>query len=258
MIRLVVPDSHGAMADAAAVAAMLGDVPRLDPTQVVLLGDHMDTSGVWSSYVPRTADEKAYRYHRDVAATNALLDELQARAPRAEVWYLEGNHEARVRTWAVERMPLDDVDAFCADVAPEAKLRLRDRGIHYVRRDQTYQGIAAKNTIRLGRCYFTHGISSTTHAAAAHLATFADNVVYGHTHRADYAARVRVDGETIIATSPGCLAQRLPSYQHTKPDGWVHGYAFQEVAKSGRFQHVNVAITRGRSMLGEMLDDLVG
>jgi len=56
-LRVIVPDTHGSQCDPAAIAAFLGDVERLQPREIVMMGDHLDCGGflaehhVWG-YVP--------------------------------------------------------------------------------------------------------------------------------------------------------------------------------------------------------------
>ena len=250
MIRVIVPDSHGSHADVRAVTAFLMDLNKLDPEEVVLLGDHLDCGGVFNSHSRAYTNELTESYEDDASAANYLLSEIQKRAPRAKLYYLEGNHEGRVERWASSTFASSkDAKMLLDKFGPERILDLKARGIRYYKRSEFYQGISIPGTIRLGKCYFVHGICHSRHAAATHLARFGANVVFGHVHRSQAVIERTVSSDGIGAWCPGTLSELQPLYRHTAPSDWSHGYAIQYVAKSGNFLHQNVPIVHGVSLL---------
>jgi hypothetical protein len=132
---------------------------------------------------------------------------------------------------------------------PEKVLDLKRRGIRYFKRSEFYMGISIPGTIKLGKCFFTHGISASKHAASVHLARFGANVVFGHIHRSQSVIERTVSADGIGAWSPGTLAKLQPLYMHTAPTTWSHGYGLQIINKSGNFAHFNIPILNGVSML---------
>ncbi len=256
-IRVIIPDSHGSMIDKAAAKAFLKDLKTLDADEVVMLGDHVDCGGLFSKHQRAAVEDMAYSYAHDLDCANTFLDAIQKAAPRAAMHYIEGNHEYHVERWAAENIDSErDVARFVADNAPNGKLRLRDRGIRFYRQMGFYQGLAIPNTLRLGECYFTHGIGAGRYATALHLDRFGANVVHGHTHRAQAFKTRNVRAGAHGAWCPGTLALLQPTYLHTSPSGWTHGYAIQFVARSGKFQHVDVPISKGVSLLSPLLTRL--
>ena len=94
VIRVVIPDTHGAKASRPALAAMLSDISALNPNEIVMLGDHVDCGGhLAEHHVMGYVAETAYSYEDDIAAANAFMDSLRAAAPSAKIEYIEGNHE---------------------------------------------------------------------------------------------------------------------------------------------------------------------
>lgn len=255
LIRVVVPDSHGSQIDPQARRALLRDLSRLDPDELVFLGDHVDAGGLFSKHKPLAKEDLEYSYAEDIAAANDFLDAIAKAAPRARAHYLEGNHEWHVERWAVQTLAhKSDASLLVNSLAPHKLLGLADRGIKFYRQMQRYQGLSVPNTIRLGKCYFTHGLCANKFATASHVALFAANVVHGHTHRAQEHRTKTVSSETIGGWCPGTLARLQPTYMHTSPSGWAHGYGVQFVSKSGRFLHINVPIVAGESLLKELLN----
>lgn len=259
--RVIIPDSHGNHIDPGAAAAFLADLKVIDPDEIVFLGDHLDAGGTFNSHQRTYTNEFTESYEADCEAANAFLDAVQAAAKNVkEIHYIEGNHEAHVERWAARNFQSHrDAEMFLERMGPAAALRLRERGIAYYRRSIFYQGLAIPGCIQLGKCFFVHGISHAKHADAVHLQRFGASVVFGHIHRSMGRVERTVTSGGHGAWCPGTLAKLQPLYKHTAPSDWSHGYAVQEVLKSGHFHHTNVPIFGDRTIAsirrGEAADD---
>ena len=218
-----------------------------------MLGDHLDCGGTFSTHQRSYTNELTESYADDVAATNEFLDLIQKASPKARIYYLEGNHEAHIERFC-SRTFVSHKDAVkvLGHVGPKAVLRLKERGISYYERSTQYMGISIPGTIRLGKCFFTHGISAAKHAASVHLARFGANVVFGHVHRSQSVIERSVSKDAFGSWCPGTLAKLQPLYVHTAPTTWSHGYGVQFVAPSGKFIHLNVPILNGESLLQDV------
>jgi predicted phosphodiesterase len=248
--RVVIPDSHGAHIDWAAAKAAIADIKSLRPKEVVMLGDHLDCGGTFNTHQRTYTNEIPETYEEDVLQANRFLDLVQKAAPDASYHYIEGNHEQHVERWASRTfLNKDDADSLLAVYGPAAVLHLKSRGIRYYKRSEFYQGISIPGCIRLGKCFFVHGISHSTNAAAVHLARFGTNVCFGHTHTAESRVERTVVRYGIGAFNPGTLAKLQPLYKHTQPSKWSHGIAVQYVQPSGGFMHCNIPILKGVSLL---------
>lgn len=254
--RIIIPDSHGSAIDHGAASAFLADLKIINPAEIVMLGDHVDCGGFLAQhhtlgYVAQTD----YSYAEDIAMANSFLDAIQKTAPRAVIHYIEGNHERRVETWCVTQTlrHSKDSEMLRQAFAPEFLLRLKERGIHYYRQSEHYNGLRVPGAILIGKCHFWHGTSAAEHAASINLKQFGGNVVYGHTHRADHSLRRPVQTGEVGAWNPGCLCKLQPLWQHTRPTDWTTGYGMQTVAGNGEFLHINIPIVDGRSLLMPLL-----
>lgn len=258
-VRVVIPDSHGCYADMPAVAALLGDIATLAPREIVWLGDHLDCGGFLAQHhTTHYVAQADYTFEDDCAHANHLLDRVQLAAPHATHHYLEGNHERRIETWicTFTMRTARDAAMLRRMLSPEVVLSLTKRGIPYYGLASHHMGLRVRGTIKLGHCYFVHGISTAKHAAAATLAKFGAPVVFGHTHRAEVYTGELVNTAVgaIAAWCPGCLCVRAPMYLHGNPAGWTSGYAVQLVAKDGTFLHLQIPIVDGRSYLKNFLE----
>lgn len=215
-----------------------------------MLGDHLDAGGTFNSHQRTYTHEFTESYADDCRAANIFLDMIQRRAPRARIHYIEGNHEQHVERWA-SRNFLNHKDAVgMLDVyGPQAVLKLKSRGITYYKRSEQYMGLSIPGTIRLGKCFFVHGVSHSKHCAATHLARFGANVVFGHVHRVQSVNERTVTSAGFMAACPGTLAKLQPLYMHTAPTSWSHGYGLQFVNPGGGFLHLNIPIHKGKSLL---------
>ncbi len=256
-IRVIVPDSHGNHIDKRAEAAFLGDLKNLAPSEIVMLGDHIDAGGTFNAHQRTYTNEFTESYEDDTSACNGFLDNIQRLAPVASVHYIEGNHEQHIERWASRNFASKkDADAMLEHFGPQKVLCLKQRAIRYYKRSEFYQGISIPGTIKLGRCFFVHGISHSKNCAAQHLARFGASVVFGHVHRSQSTIERTVTSDGIGAWCPGTLAKLQPLYLHTQPSSWSHGYGVQFVNNSGMFLHVNVPIISGKSLLMDVVSRL--
>ena len=257
VVRVIIPDTHGAKIDRAAAAALLADIKTLAPQEIILLGDHVDCGGFLAeNHVMGYVAETSYSYEEDIAHANAFLDQIAAAAPAARCEYIEGNHERRVETWAVTRTLRSrrDAEMLRKRFAPEFLLKLAERGIPYRRQGEFYDGLPVPGVIKRGKCFFFHGISTAKNAVAATIARIGGNCVSAHTHRA-HSDIIRMVGTGVIGSwNPGCLCEMQPFWQHTAPTNWTHGYAVQLVRPDGNFLHLNIPVLNGETHLASLFD----
>jgi metallophosphoesterase superfamily enzyme len=255
--RLIVPDSHGNHIHGPVVSACVADARRLQPDEIVMVGDHVDCGGLFSAHQRSYTKEIGESYEDDVEAGNRFLDALQEAAPNAEIHYIEGNHEAHVERWIARNIDVrKDAEALLRAWGPPARLALDKRGVKYYRTSEFYHGLTIPGTIKLGKCHFTHGISHALNCAQVHLSRFNSNIVFGHVHRSISLVSRTVSSQGHGAWCVGTLAELQPLYMHTNPTTWTWGHGVQLVNKStGRFAHFNVPLY-GDGTSG--LDELVG
>lgn len=249
-VEVIASDIHGNKHDPEAFAAFIADVQGLDPHRVFLGGDIMDCGGFLAEhhtlgYVAETEDS----YESDLAATNDILNRIQGAAPRAQVHYLEGNHEWRVERWAVTQKLAHhrDVDMLRRTFCPEYRLGLAERGITYYRQGHMHNGCDVPGWVHLDKLHYVHKISNSVDAARAALSKTGGNVVFFDTHRAAFAPKMLPAVGLIAAWNPGCLCKRQPLWMNTNPTGWNHGYLVRFISHTGLFQMVNISIENGVS-----------
>lgn len=255
IVRVVIPDTHGAKIATAAVAAMLSDIKALNPQEIILLGDHVDCGGFLAlHHVMGYVAETSYSYEDDIAAANSFLDSLRSAAPTAKIEYIEGNHERRIETWAVTQTLRHsrDADGLRKLYAPEFRLNLKERGIRYYRESEWYDGLTLPGVIKRGKCYFFHGSCTSKNATSDTVGRIAGNCVFGHTHRAQSSITRKANVGVIGAWNPGCLTELQPVWQRTNPTEWTHGYGIQLV-HGDDFLHLNIPIIENKSLFAALV-----
>jgi predicted phosphodiesterase len=250
-VEVIIPDSHGEHIDLPARDAFLSDLARIKPDTIIMLGDHLDAGGTFSSHQRNYTHEMTESYDSDVHAANEFLDLIQVASPNSRIHYLSGNHEQHIERWVARTFDsYADAKMVLDRLGPEAVLRLKERGITYYQSGERYMGLSIPGTIRLGKCFYTHGVSHGRHATATHLDRFGASVWHGHTHRAQSVISRTVTSDGLGAWCPGTLAKLQPLYRHTAPTQWSHGYGLQFTSvSSGNFSAMLVPILDGESML---------
>lgn len=254
-VRVICNDVHGALMEREAVNAFLDDLAMWNPDEIVLNGDIIDCGGFLAAHhTMGYIAQSSYTYQDDVAATNWFLDELQARAPKAVIHFIEGNHDARPERWIMDQKIKNNRDAefLMSLVSPRSLLNLQDRGITYYERSKTHVKGLPPGWIKLGKVLFVHELGASVNAARQALGKTAANVVFAHSHRED-SATMNLPGVGLVkAWNPGCLCRLQELYMHSNPSSWSHGYAVQLVSKGGTFLHLNIPIWQGRSLVGNL------
>ena len=253
LIRVIMPDSHGAYADPMAMALFIDDLKRIQPAEIIMLGDHVDCGGhLAQHHVIGYIALGAYSYADDISACNQHLDAIRAAAPNARIHYIEGNHEARIERWCMEETIRNSKDAeFLRQCySPEALLGLAARGIPYYRRSTMYHGLPIPGAIKLGKCIFVHdpGFSDPSRTSGR----FGGSVVHGHDHQSHQLIRPTVSAGDIGVWSYGTLARTQQYYMHTRPSTHTLGYGIHNVARSGNFLSVAIPLIKGVSYLSRL------
>ena len=255
--RVAFGDTHGSGLDQRAWEAFLSDMSKLQPAEMVHMGDIIDAGG-WLAqhqtmgYLP----EVETSYAEDIEAANYMWDSLQETCPNAEIHAIEGNHDMRIEKWCISQTLRHSVDsAFLMELlAPQNLCKLDARGITYYKRERSYHGLVNNaGSIVLGKCAFTHPQGSSKHHASKMASTWGMNVVYGHTHRRDYYPASNAKGDSWAAWSPGCLCVTRKYWHHSENFNHNQGYHLQIVQPSGEFLGINIPIIEGKSYLSDLI-----
>jgi predicted phosphodiesterase len=206
---LFVPDTHAPYHEARAWNLMLKVGRALKPTHLVHIGDFMDCYSI-SDHDKSPA--RAGRFLWEVEECNRMLDQLDALKP-AKKYYIEGNHEDRLRRYVMKHPELNGV------VTVPELLRLKQRGWAYT---------PYKRTAKLGKAHLTHDVGSAgRNAIFKALDTYQHTVITGHTHRMQYVVEGNAVGECKLSAAFGWLGdveQIDYMHLHRAKKDWALGF----------------------------------
>lgn len=244
-VRLIVPDFHGEHCHWGFANGMVRDIEKLSPDirEVVWLGDGVDCGGTFNAHQRNYTNEMTESYRADVQAARRLINMVRERTPFAAHHYIEGNHEQHVERFLARNFQSFQDAEFLLDlIGPRNVLQLDQLDIRYYRSSEMHMGLSIPGLIKLGKCCFIHGVSVAKNAVAVALERIGDNVVHGHTHRAQSTIIRTASSQALGGWCPGTLSKLQPLYRHTTPTTWTGGYALQFVEPSGRFSHQQVPL----------------
>jgi len=148
-----------------------------------------------------------------------FLSSLRKNFPKANIYYIPGNHEARLERYLRVKAPeLLDVAEFRLDVL----LRVAEYGVEYIEHST--------------KCYFgkllvehgdkLKGAGGVNPARTLYL-KFKRHAICGHFHRTTEATEKVYDGDVYVTYSTGCLCELEPRYMEVNNHN--HGFALVEM-----------------------------
>lgn len=226
---LLLPDIHIPYHDKSALKAALAVGKSYDCDTIILLGDTMDCHMLSTHKKMKGAFDMKY----ELKETKKFLKELRKDFSRADIYYLEGNHEQRLSRHLSEHSPaLEDLDAISIasllNLKEEFDIEYRKTGDFITCGDLTFihghemRGLAGINPSR--KLYLKSKCS----------------VICGHMHRPESYFTRDIRGEEYEAHVLGTLGTLNPHYHPYNE--WRHGFGIAVVKKDGTFTVENITI----------------
>lgn len=202
---------------------------------IFINGDLIDNHQV-SKY---ESDPRKRSVKQEFDATKQFLVSLRATFPKAEIYWLKGNHCTRWEKFllAKAREIWDDPYFHL-----EERLRLNEERIKL---------LDDKTLVKAGKLSITHGhhifkgiFSPVSPARGAYMKA-KQSIIVGHLHRASHHPEMDLDGNVISCWSTGCLCELRPNYSPLVSNS-QHGFAHILVDKSGHYTVKNFQIIDGK------------
>lgn len=161
-----------------------------------------------------------------------LMDKHIRLSKASEVYYIEGNHEFRVRKF------LESYPAGTGFIEIPIAMKLKERGITW---------IELNKWVRIGKLSYTHGIYYNMYHARKHVDTYHTNIMYGHVHARQLHSSYHPFDSDIphVAEAIGCLCNLNPPYMKNRPNQWANSFNYTEIEESGLFFGNTVPMIRG-------------
>lgn len=204
----IIPDIHIPYEDKAAVTATIKCAEAFQPNEIIQLGDLLDCYGL-SKYMRSTY--KTSDLAAELKQANNLLKLFKERSGAKIATFLEGNHEARIRKYILNKAPdLAGLDATRVDNL----LQLQKIGWDFIAEHKFYA---------INDLYFTHGEYANAHSPLKHINEYNVSVVHGHTHHISCKYQRGLD-KTIQGWELGCLCSMDVGAEYVKKANWQHGF----------------------------------
>jgi len=196
--------------DRFALTATLALIDSLDVDVIVIVGDILDLAE-WSDKFIRSPE--MYNTTQPAIVEAAwFFSQLREIAPDADIYYLEGNHEARMTRAINKQIPaaygLTRPHSDLPVLSVPNLLGLDQIGIEYIG-DYPKGEVWISENLRAVHGSVVRAKSGATATAVLDAGTQA-STLFGHVHRRELASRTLVDHNgprTISAFCPGCLCK---------------------------------------------------
>jgi predicted phosphodiesterase len=174
---VIIPDIQHPFHDSLALTKIIKVIEDIQPDAILQIGDAIDFPQV-SRWTKGTAGEYAPTLQKHIDGFKGVLRDLRAAAPNAEITWLEGNHDLRLRDFVKQyAAPLRTLDA----LTTESLFDLPLVGVDYVQGPHR----VATNT------YAVHGHESSGYASTPQAwdTKFGKrygtekSIIFGHTHQ---------------------------------------------------------------------------
>lgn len=174
---VIIPDIQHPFHDSLALTKIIKVIEDIQPDAILQIGDAIDFPQV-SRWTKGTAGEYAPTLQKHIDGFKGVLRDLRAAAPNAEITWLEGNHDLRLRDFVKQyAAPLRTLDA----LTTESLFDLPLVGVNYVQGPHR----VATNT------YAVHGHESSGYASTPQAwdTKFGKrygtdkSIIFGHTHQ---------------------------------------------------------------------------
>jgi predicted phosphodiesterase len=224
---LVLADIHCPYHDQGALAAAVDDGVNKGVDTVIILGDMMDFHRI--SKYPN--DEHTLSFKDEIEVGYRLLRYLRARLGDAEFFYIEGNHEVRLKHY-ISRNANEFYGLTALDM--DSLLNLAYYDVRY----------CSDAFIHCGDMSFLHGHElrgvGGVNPSRKLFNKMYKSAICGHLHRPESFYTRDGAGKLLQCHVIGHLGDPSPTY-HPRND-WQHGYATVEVSKRGYVKVSNIIL----------------
>ena len=173
---------------------------KYNPTDVVLLGDVIDCVSI-SKFLKKSNERD---FNKEILQTRKFLQSLRNTFPKANISYLEGNHENRLNKYILTNASeLSNLK----ELSLPSLLQLDKYNIKYYSEDKI---------LKAGNLVLTHGHlvkgSCSSYPARSLFYSTKVSSLCGHCHRESMYTCRTIDNKVLKSYSVGCLSTLQPSY----------------------------------------------
>lgn len=227
-------DIHFPFQDDLAVEAFLKTCQRRKPKRIVLAGDVVDFYRISKFDVDPMRQESL---QDEIDAAVAFLTRLRQLCPHAEIHFVEGNHEQRLRKYIISKA---GELASLRSLNIVEQLHLKPLGIefHPMKGRTAYVAIGDTLIGHFQECNAQSGYTATNIMRKKPM-----NIVQGHVHRLAVVYKTLFGSKRIKGIECGCLCNLDPDYV-ADPD-WQQGFVIIKELSNGMTDIQLIEVTDG-------------
>lgn len=218
---LHVSDLHSPFHDRSAWKIMLDIAKDLKPQLVVIHGDFFDFYSVSRHAKDPQMDFKTWK--DEMKEARGVLDELILATPKAEIVYLEGNHEKRLIR-------------YINDCAPKLSGLFKNEEVMGLPNEIKYIPYGQKGKYPIGSLICVHGSRAGENPAATMVKKFRTNVIFGHTHKIQEYHVTNAHGDDFVGLNIGWMGDQVKAAEYILDIAdWSLGFGITYHKKNGFF-----------------------
>jgi len=184
-------------------------------------------------------DPKKRSIKQEFDATKEFLVQLRKAFPKAEIFWLKGNHCVRWEKFLLTKVrEIWDDDYFFL----EERLQLNQVKVKIL--DDKILVKAGKLSITHGHHIFKGAFTPVNPSRGAFLRA-KQSVIVGHLHRPSHHPETDLDGKIISCWSTGCLCELRADYSPLVGNT-MHGFAHIQIEADGDYTVKNYSIIKGK------------
>jgi len=232
---LLISDLHIPYHSISAITAALDYGKQENVNTIIINGDLIDFYQM--SRFEKDPRKRSAKFEFD--ATKAFLRVLRHEFPKAQIYWLKGNHDVRYEHWLMAKAPEVFDDPY---YKLEERLRLSEENIHLIG-DKTLVK-AGKLNIHHGHLFF-RGFIAPVNSARGLFLRAKESTICGHVHKISEHTETNLSGHLTTCWSTGCLAELSPDYSPFA-NNYAHGFAHIKVDAERNYSVKNYRILNGK------------
>lgn len=185
------------------------------------------------------ADPKKRSTKDEFQACMEFFEYLRYKLPKANVYWLLGNHDIRYEEWLKLKAPMLFFDEYylLEDRLNLAKYRVKK--------------LDDKTLVKIGKLNVTHGhlllkgVFAPVNAARGVFMRAKESTIIGHVHKVSEHQETTLNGTAVITYSTGCLCELFPDYSPFA-NNYMHGFAHIRTENNGDYHVRNFKIINGK------------
>ena len=185
------------------------------------------------------SDPKKRSTKEEFEACKEFFEYLRHKLPKANIYWLLGNHDIRYELWLRNKAPMLFFDEY---YLLEDRLNLSKYRV---------KKIDDKTLVKIGKLNVTHGhlllrgVFAPVNAARGVFMKAKESTIIGHVHKVSEHQETTLNGSAVITYSTGCLCELNPDYSPFA-NNYMHGFAHIRTENNGDYHVRNFKIINGK------------